>query len=84
MLSQYLVPSNRKVIFYSLVLGRQPLITLQIQNFHQRLAIYKIIRNFFIFEIISILMSKNTNNAKKNGTKFDLATDSLIKKYKNI
>ena len=71
MLSQSLLTSitkkkqkkNKKktIISYSLVLGQQPLIAFQIQNFQKSIPIYlKIIRNFEL-EIISIEMLKNTN-----------------------
>ena len=37
MLSRYFLPSmTKKVIFYSLVLGQQPLIVLQIQNYYKK------------------------------------------------
>ena len=67
MLSQSLLTSITKkkqkktIISYSLVLGHQPLIAFQIQNFQKSIPIYlKIIRNFEL-EIISIEMLKNTN-----------------------
>ena len=41
MLSQCLVPSiTKKVISYSLVLGQQPLIALQIEYFHLGISMY--------------------------------------------
>ena len=79
MLRQCLVTSITKKFIFLLVLERQPLVVLQIQNFHRSTSIYlKIIKNIFEFEAISIVMQKNTNKTNKTATNFDLTIDSLI------
>ena len=61
MLEQCLVPPiTEKTISYSLVLGQQQFITLEIKNFQRSVSIYlKIIKN------ISTIMPKNANKTKK-------------------
>ena len=51
MLNQYLVSSiTKKVNSYLLVLGQQPLIALQIQNFHQSTSMYPKIKETFLIQ----------------------------------
>ena len=75
MLSQSLVPSiTKKVNSYSLVLGQQPFIALQIQIF---IKVFQcILKSIKTFLIISTVIPKILIRQKKNGTNFDLTTDS--------
>ena len=84
MLSQFLLSSRtQKVIFYPLVLGQQPLISLQIQKFNKAWKYILIsLKTFLIYDYVYISPPKN--KSKKTRTNFDLTTDSLIEKYSTI
>ena len=71
MLSQSLVPSiTKKVNSYSLVLGQQPFIALQIQIFIKVFqCILKSIKTFLIQNYFYSIAKKHTNKTKKNWNK---------------
>ena len=58
--SQFLVPYiTKKVNSYSLVLGQQALIALQIQSFHESISIYLVIdKNIFNLKLFLQLFQK--------------------------
>ena len=71
MLSQCLLVSiNEKVISYSLFLGQQTLIALQIQNFDQSIWIYLQTNSNFFDSKLSIIMPKNYKSDKEYLDKF--------------
>ena len=78
MLSQCLVSSiTKKVNSYSFVLGQQPFIALQIQNFHKCILMYpKIDKKNFDWKLFLQQCQKIQIRQKKTGANFDLTTDS--------
>ena len=68
MLVQSLVPSiTKKVVSYSLVLGKLPFTALQIKNFQWNIALYiKSLETFLIWNSF-YNNAKNTNKTKKKG-----------------
>ena len=77
MLSQCLVPSiTKKVISYSLVLGQQPLIALQIQIFFEVFQYILKSTETFLTQRYFYNNPKNTNKTKKTGTNCNLTVDS--------
>ena len=77
MLSQYLVSSiTKKVVSYLLVLGQQPLIAFQTQIFIKIFQYSLKSIEAFLIPHYFMVIPKYTNKTKKNGTDFDLTTDS--------